>query len=81
MDSRDLAHLSSVATCHINPVRANGALILMRQYDGRPEPLLSAMFCTRGPTWAATLPTVLMLMPFVDALKDHDTAWLVIAMA
>jgi hypothetical protein len=48
----------------------------MRQYDGRPEPLLSAMFCTRGPTWAATL-----LKPFVDALKDHDTVWLVIAMA
>ena len=26
-------------------------------------------------------PTMLMLKLFVDALKDHDTAWLVIAMA
>jgi Na+/H+ antiporter NhaD/arsenite permease-like protein len=29
----------------------------------------------------SNVPAVLMLKPFVDALKDHDTAWLVIAMA
>jgi hypothetical protein len=27
------------------------------------------------------LPAVLVLKPFIDALKHHDTAWLVIAMA
>src|SRR6202165_341142 len=29
----------------------------------------------------SNVPAVLMLKPFVDGLKDHDTAWLVIAMA
>jgi Na+/H+ antiporter NhaD/arsenite permease-like protein len=29
----------------------------------------------------SNVPAVLMFKPFVDALKDHDTAWLVIAMA
>jgi Na+/H+ antiporter NhaD/arsenite permease-like protein len=29
----------------------------------------------------SNVPAVLMLKPFVDALKDHDTAWLVVAMA
>jgi Na+/H+ antiporter NhaD/arsenite permease-like protein len=29
----------------------------------------------------SNVPAVLMLKPFVDALKDHDKAWLVIAMA
>ena len=29
----------------------------------------------------SNVPAVLMLKPFVDALKDHDTAWLAIAMA
>src|SRR5271156_4674128 len=29
----------------------------------------------------SNVPAVLVLKPFVDALKDHDTAWLVIAMA
>jgi Na+/H+ antiporter NhaD/arsenite permease-like protein len=29
----------------------------------------------------SNVPAVLMLKPFIDALKDHDTAWLVIAMA
>jgi Citrate transporter len=29
----------------------------------------------------SNVPAVLMLKPFVDALKDHDTAWLTIAMA
>ena len=29
----------------------------------------------------SNVPAVLMLRPFVDALKDHNTAWLVIAMA
>ena len=29
----------------------------------------------------SNVPAVLMLKPFVDALKNHDTAWLVIAMA
>ena len=29
----------------------------------------------------SNVPAVLMLKPFVEALKDHDTAWLVIAMA
>ena len=29
----------------------------------------------------SNVPAVLMLKPFVDALKDHNTAWLVIAMA
>ena len=29
----------------------------------------------------SNVPAVLMLKPFVDPLKDHDTAWLVIAMA
>lgn len=29
----------------------------------------------------SNVPAVLMLKPFADALKDHDTAWLVIAMA
>jgi Na+/H+ antiporter NhaD/arsenite permease-like protein len=29
----------------------------------------------------SNVPAVLMLKPFVGALKDHDTAWLVIAMA
>ncbi|MGA2795564.1 MAG: SLC13 family permease, partial [Roseiarcus sp.] len=29
----------------------------------------------------SNVPAVLMLKPFVDALKDHDRAWLVIAMA
>ena len=27
------------------------------------------------------VPAVLMLKPFVEALKDHDSAWLIIAMA
>ena len=29
----------------------------------------------------SNVPAVLMMKPFVDALNDHDTAWLVIAMA
>ena len=29
----------------------------------------------------SNVPAVLMLKPFIDALKDHDTAWLVTAMA
>ena len=29
----------------------------------------------------SNVPTVLMLKPFVEALKDHDRAWLIIAMA
>jgi Na+/H+ antiporter NhaD/arsenite permease-like protein len=29
----------------------------------------------------SNVPAVLMLKPFVDALKDHDTAWLTVAMA
>jgi Na+/H+ antiporter NhaD/arsenite permease-like protein len=29
----------------------------------------------------SNVPAVLMLKPFVDALNDHETAWLVIAMA
>lgn len=29
----------------------------------------------------SNVPAVLMLKPFVDPLKDHDTAWLVVAMA
>jgi Na+/H+ antiporter NhaD/arsenite permease-like protein len=29
----------------------------------------------------SNVPAVLMMKPFVDPLKDHDTAWLVIAMA
>jgi Na+/H+ antiporter NhaD/arsenite permease-like protein len=29
----------------------------------------------------SNVPAVLMLKPFVNTLRDHDTAWLVIAMA
>jgi Na+/H+ antiporter NhaD/arsenite permease-like protein len=31
--------------------------------------------------FVSNVPAVLMLKPFVDTLNDHDTAWLVIAMA
>jgi Na+/H+ antiporter NhaD/arsenite permease-like protein len=43
-------------------------------------PILSAVTAVLS-NLVSNVPAVLMLKPFVDALKDHDTAWLVIAMA
>jgi Na+/H+ antiporter NhaD/arsenite permease-like protein len=43
-------------------------------------PVLSAITAVLA-NLVSNVPAVLMLKPFVDALKDHDTAWLVIAMA
>jgi Na+/H+ antiporter NhaD/arsenite permease-like protein len=43
-------------------------------------PALSAVTAVLS-NLVSNVPAVLMLKPFVDALKDHDTAWLVIAMA
>jgi Na+/H+ antiporter NhaD/arsenite permease-like protein len=43
-------------------------------------PVLSAVTAILS-NLVSNVPAVLMLQPFVDALKDHDTAWLVIAMA
>jgi Na+/H+ antiporter NhaD/arsenite permease-like protein len=43
-------------------------------------PVLSAVTAVLSNV-VSNVPAVLMLKPFVDALKDHDTAWLVIAMA
>jgi Na+/H+ antiporter NhaD/arsenite permease-like protein len=43
-------------------------------------PVLSAVTAVLS-NLVSNVPAVLMLKPFVDALKDHDTAWLVIAMA
>jgi Na+/H+ antiporter NhaD/arsenite permease-like protein len=43
-------------------------------------PVLSAVTAVLSNV-VSNVPAVLMLKPFVDALNDHDTAWLVIAMA
>src|SRR5580658_7448054 len=43
-------------------------------------PVLSAMTAVLS-NLVSNVPAVLMLKPFVEALKDHDRAWLVIAMA
>lgn len=43
-------------------------------------PVLSAVTAVLS-NLVSNVPAVLMLKPFVDALKDPDTAWLVIAMA
>jgi len=43
-------------------------------------PVLSAVTAVLS-NLVSNVPAVLMLKPFVNALKDHDTAWLVIAMA
>src|ERR1700674_1489139 len=43
-------------------------------------PVLSAVTAILS-NLVSNVPAVLMLKPFVDVLKDHDTAWLVIAMA
>jgi Na+/H+ antiporter NhaD/arsenite permease-like protein len=43
-------------------------------------PMLSAVTAVLS-NLVSNVPAVLMLKPFVDALKDQDTAWLVIAMA
>ena len=43
-------------------------------------PVLSAMTAVLS-NLVSNVPVVLMLKPFVEALKDHDTAWLTIAMA
>jgi Na+/H+ antiporter NhaD/arsenite permease-like protein len=43
-------------------------------------PVLSAVTAALS-NLVSNVPAVLMLKPFVDALNDHDTAWLVIAMA
>jgi Na+/H+ antiporter NhaD/arsenite permease-like protein len=43
-------------------------------------PILSALTAVLS-NLVSNVPAVLMLKPFVDALKDHDKAWLVIAMA
>jgi len=43
-------------------------------------PALSAVTAVLS-NLVSNVPAVLMLRPFVDALKDHDTAWLTIAMA
>ena len=43
-------------------------------------PVLSAVTAVLS-NLVSNVPAVLMLKPFVDALADHDTAWLVIAMA
>jgi Na+/H+ antiporter NhaD/arsenite permease-like protein len=43
-------------------------------------PALSAVTAVLS-NLVSNVPAVLMLKPFVDALKDHDKAWLVIAMA
>jgi Na+/H+ antiporter NhaD/arsenite permease-like protein len=43
-------------------------------------PVLSAVTAVLS-NLVSNVPAVLMLKPFVDALNDHDTAWLVIAMA
>jgi Na+/H+ antiporter NhaD/arsenite permease-like protein len=43
-------------------------------------PMLSAVTAVLS-NLVSNVPAVLMLKPFVDALKDHDKAWLVIAMA
>jgi len=43
-------------------------------------PALSAVTAVLS-NLVSNVPAVLMLKPFVDALKDHDTAWLTIAMA
>jgi Na+/H+ antiporter NhaD/arsenite permease-like protein len=43
-------------------------------------PVLSAVTAVLS-NLVSNVPAVLMLKPFVDALNEHDTAWLVIAMA
>jgi Na+/H+ antiporter NhaD/arsenite permease-like protein len=43
-------------------------------------PALSAVTAVLS-NLVSNVPAVLMLKPFVDPLKDHDTAWLVVAMA
>jgi len=43
-------------------------------------PVLSAVTAVLS-NLVSNVPAVLMMKPFVDALNDHDTAWLVIAMA
>jgi Na+/H+ antiporter NhaD/arsenite permease-like protein len=43
-------------------------------------PVLSAVTAVLS-NLVSNVPAVLMLTPFVDGLKDHDTAWLTIAMA
>jgi Na+/H+ antiporter NhaD/arsenite permease-like protein len=43
-------------------------------------PVLSALTAVLS-NLVSNVPAVLMLKPFVGALKDHDTTWLVIAMA
>jgi Na+/H+ antiporter NhaD/arsenite permease-like protein len=43
-------------------------------------PMLSAVTAVLS-NLVSNVPAVLMLKPFVDALKDHDTAWLAVAMA
>jgi Na+/H+ antiporter NhaD/arsenite permease-like protein len=43
-------------------------------------PMLSAVTAALS-NLVSNVPAVLMLKPFVDTLNDHDTAWLVIAMA
>jgi Na+/H+ antiporter NhaD/arsenite permease-like protein len=43
-------------------------------------PVLSAVTAVLS-NLVSNVPAVLMLKPFVDGLNDHDTAWLVIAMA
>ena len=43
-------------------------------------PVLSAVTAVLS-NLVSNVPAVLMLKPFVDAISDHDTAWLVIAMA
>jgi Na+/H+ antiporter NhaD/arsenite permease-like protein len=43
-------------------------------------PVLSALTAVLS-NLVSNVPAVLMLKPFVEALKDHDRAWLVIAMA
>jgi Na+/H+ antiporter NhaD/arsenite permease-like protein len=43
-------------------------------------PVLSAVTAVLS-NLVSNVPAVLMLKPFVDALNDHDTAWLVVAMA
>ena len=43
-------------------------------------PVLSALTAVLS-NLVSNVPAVLMLKPFVEALKDHDRAWLIIAMA
>jgi len=43
-------------------------------------PMLSALTAVLS-NLVSNVPAVLMLKPFVEALKDHDRAWLIIAMA